>query len=421
MPETTIKKSKLNTGETVDEISNIIKKYYDSIIQLDNESMLIAPWISFSPNNQFTYVTLNTAIEDAPTTVGTFYWDEQDGVPTVVLANSKLQVGKEMYVDGLNKLGTTVSNGAVTFVNGAQGNRATIGLADADNYSDLHKLIGLATHDIANNETGNITTIGVIRDIDTSAYTEGDELFVSTTAGAFTTVTPSFGTGRWHVGIVTKSHVTQGEILVNVHEDKYMFGDPENNNFTGFEDDGTMVAKGDATAWEDLQFSVSSGKVPAANFPTFEAFTTNTQEYAFSVNDFIYLASNEPPHAHEANTTASLHLHVAPKTANSSGSSQYAKFQLDIAFVYGDGVNVWDERQSIGELEIPNGTPAKTGYIFNVGTFDLTNFGVGGQMKPTLKRIAATGGTEYADDVFITQLGMHYKVDMLGSRQMIVK
>jgi hypothetical protein len=56
-----------------------------------------------------------------------------------------------------------------------------------------------------------------------------------------------------------------------------------------------------------------------------------------------------------------------------------------------------------------------------MGNVDLSTYKVGGQIEARVKRIAATGGTEYADDVYITQVGIHLENDTLGSRQETVK
>ena len=56
-----------------------------------------------------------------------------------------------------------------------------------------------------------------------------------------------------------------------------------------------------------------------------------------------------------------------------------------------------------------------------MGDATLTNYLIGGQVKVRVERIDATGGTEYADDVYITQVGMHIAVDTIGSRQLLVK
>ena len=83
---------------------------------------------------------------------------------------------------------------------------------------------------------------------------------------------------------------------------------------------------------------------------------------------------------------------------------------------------VWAEPAvNTGEYTIANGTAALTHYFLDLGDITLTNNLIGTQIKIRIKRIAATGGTEYADSVFITQVGIHFEQNTLGSRQETTK
>lgn len=174
------------------------------------------------------------------------------------------------------------------------------------------------------------------------------------------------------------------------------------------------------TVWQDVQFQVSSGRVAAANFPDWDsAFTTNTGEYKFDVDDYIDLAANEMPHNWKEGTTIKPHLHLALDGANSSGSNQYAKFTVYIA--YADINEVWTETSQTAELTIPTGTADLTHLLLSMGDLAFTNQLIGTQIKVRVKRIAATGGTEYPNHIFITQYGIHYEIDTLGSRTVTSK
>jgi len=197
----------------------------------------------------------------------------------------------------------------------------------------------------------------------------------------------------------------------------------DGTNDTRISATGDLSFVGDATVWNDLQFQVSSSKVPAANFPSWEAFTTNTYEYAFDVDEYAYLMANEVPHSWKEGTAANVHLHVTNKTAQNTApngdTNQYAKFTIYIA--YADVDEVWQETSVTAELTIPTGTSALTNFYLDMGDLTLTNYLVGVHIKCTVKRIAATGGTEYADSVFISQVGMHLEEDTVGSRTELVK
>jgi hypothetical protein len=171
--------------------------------------------------------------------------------------------------------------------------------------------------------------------------------------------------------------------------------------------------------FDDLQFAVSAGRVPPASAPTWEAFTTNTNEYSFAVNEYIDLQANEVFHKWMLGTPIRFHVHVTPKTANATGEDRFVKFTLYVA--YADVNEVWTETDLTQELTIPTGTSALTHMLLGLGNVAFTNQIIGCQIKLRIKRIAATGGTEYADSVFITQVGAHLEQDTCGSRTEYVK
>jgi hypothetical protein len=171
--------------------------------------------------------------------------------------------------------------------------------------------------------------------------------------------------------------------------------------------------------YDDLQFNIAAGKVPGANFPTWETFTTNTSAYAFSVNDYIDCGANELPHWWSQGTAGDAHLHFTIKTAQSTGANRYAKFT--VVFAYADTNEAWVESTLTAEYTIPTGTAALTNLYLDLGNLTFTDYLVGAQIRCRITRIAATGGTEYADDVYITQCGVHLQKDSLGSRTETVK
>ena len=171
--------------------------------------------------------------------------------------------------------------------------------------------------------------------------------------------------------------------------------------------------------YEDLQFSVSAAKVPAANYPDWETFTTNTAEYSFAVDDYIDCQANEVPHSWQEGTVGDAHLHLALKAAQNDGADRFAKFSLYFAISDSSqaGTKVWSELTTrTAEATIPNGTAALTGLYLDMGDLTLTGYKVGSQIRVRIKRIAATGGTEYNSQIFITQCGVHLLRDTLGSR-----
>lgn len=166
--------------------------------------------------------------------------------------------------------------------------------------------------------------------------------------------------------------------------------------------------------WEDLQFSISQGKAPASNAPTWAALTTNTGEWGFGVNEYLDLAANEVPHGWIEGREAHFHLHVSVPDANSSGASRYVKATVYVSYVNSSGV--WVETSLTAEAEIPDGTSALENFYLDMGDVSLTGLKIGTLIKARVKRIAATSGTEYGSDAFFHQVGAHLNIDDIGSR-----
>lgn len=125
------------------------------------------------------------------TVVGGMYWDATNNTISVPLTTDvNLQIGQESLVRARNNTGSTVTNGQVVYIAGAQGNNPTIGLADADSAS-TSQVIGVATEDIADNGTGFVTVSGVVNGVNTSSWNAGDKLYLSTTNGQLTNTPPT--------------------------------------------------------------------------------------------------------------------------------------------------------------------------------------------------------------------------------------
>jgi hypothetical protein len=164
------------------------------------------------------YIDLDTTAAPA-SAVGRVAWDNGDGTMTIGLkgGNVNLQVGQENVVLAYNGSGSTIANGQIVAVVGAQGQRPSIALADADSESLSAATLGVATEAIANGAEGFVTTFGVIRGFDTSAFTAGAPVYLSQTAGAFTSTRPSAPAHTVFMGWVVKSHASSGEVFLNIN------------------------------------------------------------------------------------------------------------------------------------------------------------------------------------------------------------
>ena len=151
--------------------------------------------ISGSINN-VDYIDFNTGSAEPAWKSGRVYWNNTDGALSVYNAEAdiSLQVGQENWVRVRNDTGVLITNGTAVRLIGSHGDAPEIQLAQSTQVSGSitrdNQILGIATHDIENSSFGFVTTQGLIRGLNTSAYLEGDRLFVSSSAGKLTKIPP---------------------------------------------------------------------------------------------------------------------------------------------------------------------------------------------------------------------------------------
>jgi hypothetical protein len=160
----------------------------------------------------FTPVTAPTYLE------GKVFYDTDAKTLAYYNDNSQMTVniGQENIVRVRNQTGATIPDGTVVYINGATGNTPTIAKAIATSFSTAD-IIGVTTTTIANNGFGYVTINGLVNGLDTSAFNEGDAVFLSaTTAGAYTATEPTRPNYSIQVGVILRANPSVGTLLVSV-------------------------------------------------------------------------------------------------------------------------------------------------------------------------------------------------------------
>jgi len=115
-----------------------------------------------------------------------------------------------------NSTGSTLTKGQVVYLNGATGNRPNAVLSKADTEATSSKTIGIVVANISNNSDGYIAVNGTLHNLDTSAFTAGDAVWLSaTTAGGMTSTIPAEPNHTVFIGYIARSHPTQGRIVLH--------------------------------------------------------------------------------------------------------------------------------------------------------------------------------------------------------------
>lgn len=167
-----------------------------------------------SPVQSFDFATTTSATG----AVGRLKWNDVDGTLDLGLkgGNVTQQIGQEIVKRVYNNTGSTLSDGQVVYVTGASAGRPTVALADADSEATSARTIGVVTESIPNNSEGFITTFGFVRDLNTSAFNEGDALYLSGTPGGLTNIEPIPPQHRVTVGIVARKNAVDGSLFIDV-------------------------------------------------------------------------------------------------------------------------------------------------------------------------------------------------------------
>ena len=142
------------------------------------------------------------------------YYNDQNGITH--------NIGQQFLTRVYNNSGSTINIGNVVYQSGSTTIwefRPTINLAIASNPAVVGKIIGITSSNINNITHGYVTSNGLIKNINTNAFNEGDILYLSeTVAGGFQNTLPVNPNYIIPVARVIRKDTTFGSILVNIQQ-----------------------------------------------------------------------------------------------------------------------------------------------------------------------------------------------------------
>jgi hypothetical protein len=368
---------------------------------------------------------------------GTVFWDNVDGTIGVMtdVSGTTVQVGQELLTRVVNKTGAPLANGAVVYINGAQGNRSTVAKADAD-LTTATSVIGVVTSTggIAHNGEGFICTYGNLRDFNTSGFSAGDTLYLSQTAGAITNVMPPYPANIVRVGYAENS-TNNGKILVSIANIDRGFGawtvdnDSVKNNkntlligtatdYVRIDTSYGVKLAGNATAWNDLTAS-SLAFASGTNAPTLTEITTGTwvQCYNYAVANDISFTSLQMAHNYAEGTDAEPHIHYSIDGNGVSTDTVVLRVSINW-FNVGAAIGA----ATTTDYKIPMGSKtADTHYIYDLNALTGTGKTLSSVFTVRIERLQNSGSDTYNNWFCIHDFDVHYQIDGFGSRSEYVK
>jgi len=206
-----------------------------------------------------------------------------------------IEVGHQNVIRVRNQTGTTISRGRVVYISGSSGNRPLIYTSSFEIDPTSAGTVGLVAADIGDNNNGYVISNGLIRDINTTAYTAGAVLYLSS-SGQLSTTAPVAPLHAVRMGKVITSNVS-GIIHVDV-DNGYEIGElhdvVDNTTSTTY---GSLLVKS-GSVWKDgYQLTGSYGLTGSLNATSFTGSLFGTSSWATNAASasFASTASNISP------------------------------------------------------------------------------------------------------------------------------
>lgn len=207
------------------------------------------------------------------------------------------------------------------------------------------------------------------------------------------------------------------------------------SNGMSFQDDGSPILNGTATAWNDYVVNPALARNSGGNVPTWALFVEPdifTWQFADGSDRSVDF-SIQLPHDYKPGTTVYPHIHWAPLTA---ASTQRVLWKIDYQWKnFGDtyvassgsttitGYNVVNSTSKTIEETPTESLSAMKCTITPIGTgITGTGKGISSIIMCRLTRVGSDGTSDtYTGNAALLSLDIHYETDTFGSRTEYIK
>jgi hypothetical protein len=276
-----------------------------------------------------------------------------------------------------NTTGATLTKGTAVYISGATGQLSTVSKAIATSDPTSAQTLGLVTANISNNANGNVTLIGTISNINTSAYTDGEQLYLSpTTAGTLTATKPYAPQHLVYMAVVEHAHPTQGKLFVKV-QNGYEMDELHNVSAQSPANNDGLFYNTSTSLWEKKSIVTALGYTPynatnPSGYLSTVSLTSNVTGTLPITNGGTGATTDSGARtALGLGTAAVLNSGVANGVATLDGSGTVPTSQLPGAVL--GGVNyqgTWNASTNTPALASSTGSK---GYYYVVSTAGSTN------------------------------------------------
>lgn len=268
------------------------------------------------------------------------------GDGTLITFPTTISSAQNLITEVYNETGATLTKGTVVYINGGHGNLPTITKALATSDATSAQTYGVVREDITDHNNGYVTVIGRLENLDTQAYATGTQLYLSsTTAGAWTDVKQYAPAHLVYVGIVTRSHPTQGVVEVKI-QNGYELDELHNVSAQTPSNNQGLFYNSSTSLWENKSIATALGFIPINGSGTtnyiskFTGSTTISQSGIYEgVTGYVSIGSTNTTYPLDVNGTINTKILQIDLTGTASNPLILKKGSSGVS--YGtDGVSL---------------------------------------------------------------------------------
>ena len=307
-------------------------------------------WNSYLYN--ISYIDLNTGATVTPA-VGRLWWD----------GGTTLNIGMTSNVTGLVmesqfvyvKASSAITKGQVCMHTGSVGASGTLlaAPATAAGVTSGWDIVGVAAESIAHNGFGLIQNYGVLRNVNTSGYADGDTLYFNpAVTGGYTKTKPSAPNVKSLIGeVLNGGSVGGGSILIRLFPGSELGGTDSNVEFGTLANGDLIQYDSVAQYWKNVtpaSVIAGAGGAPVTKTANFsvaagETWLINNKSGATCTVTLPTASTNTGRVLHfqnyQAQTLVSASSNVVPLVGGSAGTAILAAVAGDTCTLVSDGTN----------------------------------------------------------------------------------
>jgi hypothetical protein len=222
------------------------------------------------------YIVFDTTPENTSASVGTLAWDSgESGLSAQLNSNINVTLGQEIYSVVYNGEATQLNKGEVVMISGAQGQKPRVIRAYNTSDAGSARTFGIVAENIESGAEGIVITQGIVKNINTNGFNEGDPLYLSATPGQLTTTKPQAPNHYVWVGVVVKKNSSSGRIYVKP-QNGYELDEIHDVRITSIQNDDLIVYNSASSIWVNSPKQNIINTASAAAYASASAYTNTS-------------------------------------------------------------------------------------------------------------------------------------------------